>query len=266
MEIAERLIVVTGGASGIGRAMCEAFGERGARLVVVADIDGAGAQTVADGIVNRGGRAIAARTDVAVESDLIALARQAEVHGPIDLFCSNAGIFERGGVELGSEQWQRMWDVNVMSHVYATRAVVPAMVERGEGYLLHTASAAGLLTQFDSASYAVTKHAVVALAEWLSITYGDAGIKVSCLCPQGVRTNMLGFHPDGPATAVSPVTRDGIMEASEVADAVIAGLAAESFLILPHPVVGEYERRRANDRERWLGGMRRARAALGDTS
>jgi short-subunit dehydrogenase len=135
-------------------------------------------------------------------------------------------------------------------------------VARGEGYLLHTASAAGLLTQFDSASYAVTKHAVVALAEWLAITYGDAGIKVSCLCPQGVRTSMLGFHPDGPAVAASPVTRDGIMEPEEVAAAVIAGLADERFLILPHPVVEEYERRRANDRPRWLAGMRRARANL----
>jgi NAD(P)-dependent dehydrogenase (short-subunit alcohol dehydrogenase family) len=262
MDVKGRLVVVTGGASGIGRGLCERFAREGAALVVVADVDADGARAVADGIVASGGRALAHRTDVALESDIVELVSVAEQHGPIDLFCSNAGIFDRGGVEMPSDLWQRTWDVNVMSHVLATRAVLPAMVARGEGYLLHTASAAGLLTQFDSASYAVTKHAVVALAEWLSIAYADAGIKVSCLCPQGVRTNMLGFHPEE-TTSTSPVTRDGIMEPSEVADAVVAGLAAERFLILPHPVVEEYERRRANDRERWLGGMRRARRALG---
>jgi len=262
MDVRDRLAVVTGGGSGIGRALCRAFADRGAALVVVADVDGDAAAGVADEIVASGANALAHRTDVARETDLVELVAAAESHGPIDLFCSNAGIIERGGVDLATERWQRMWDVNVMAHVYAARAVVPSMVARREGYLLHTASAAGLLTQLDSASYAVTKHAVVALAEWLAITYADDGIKVSCLCPQGVRTNMLGVRPETPTASVSPVTRDGIMEASEVADAVIAGLASESFLILPHPVVAEYERRRANDRDRWLAGMRRSRARL----
>ena len=264
MELRGRVAVVTGGASGIGRAMCRAFAERGARAVVVSDVNGAGAEEVAKGIEADGGQALSVRTDVARERDIVELVRQAEEQcGPIDLFCSNAGIVVPGGAEAPDEEWQRIWSVNLMSHVYAARAVLPAMLARGEGYLLHTASAAGLLTQLGSAPYAVTKHAVVALAEWLAITHGDAGVKVSCLCPQAVRTNLLGGErPAGARVAASPVTRDGILEPEDVAATVVAGLAEERFLILPHPEVATYERRRADDRDRWLRGMRRVQAQI----
>ena len=254
MELADKVVVVTGGASGIGRALAQRFAAEGARGVVVGDRDADGAMAVAEGI---GGEvAVAVATDVSVESDVVALVRRAEERfGPIDLFCSNAGIATGGGVDAPNDAWQQIWDVNVMAHVYAARAVLPGMVARGEGYLLHTASAAGLLTQIGSAPYAVTKHAAVAFAEWLSITHGDQGIKVSCLCPQGVRTNMLG---DGGAllgpTAIEP---------EQVADAVVEGLRAETFLILPHPEVREYFRRKGDDYDRWLGGMRRLQARVG---
>jgi NAD(P)-dependent dehydrogenase (short-subunit alcohol dehydrogenase family) len=259
MDIGGRVVVVTGGGGGIGRALCRAFAVNGAALVVVADIDEAAAHATAADIVASGGSARARRTDVAVAADVEGLVREIERDAPIELFCANAGILVQGGLESTDEQWQRMLEVNVMSHVYAARAVVPSMLARGEGYLLHTASAAGLLSHLGSVSYAVTKHSVVAFAEWLAITYGDAGIKVSCLCPQGVQTNMLTVRPDQP-TASSPVSRDGILSPEAVADVVIAGLAAETFLILPHPEVARYERRRAEDRDQWLQGMRRARA------
>ncbi|MGD9795660.1 MAG: SDR family oxidoreductase [Acidimicrobiia bacterium] len=259
MDIGGRVVVVTGGGSGIGRALCRAFAANGAALVVVADIDEAAAHATTADIVASGGNAREQHTDVAVEADVVRLVREVEHDAPIDLFCANAGIMVQGGLESTDEQWRRMLDVNVMSHVYAARAVVPSMLARGDGYLLHTASAAGLLSHLGSVSYAVTKHSVVAFAEWLAITYGDAGIKVSCLCPQGVQTNMLTVKP-GQATSSSPVSRDGILSPETVADAVIAGLAAEDFLILPHPEVARYERRRAEDRDQWLQGMRRARA------
>ena len=254
MELADKVVVVTGGASGIGRALAQRFAAEGARGVVVGDRDAGGAMAVAEGI---GGEvAVAVATDVSVEADIVQLVRSTEERfGPIDLFCSNAGIATGGGVDAPNEAWQRIWDVNVMAHVYAARAVLPGMVARGEGYLLHTASAAGLLSQIGSAPYAVTKHAAVAFAEWLSITHGEQGIKVSCLCPQGVRTNMLG---DGGAllgpTAIEP---------EQVADAVVEGLRAETFLILPHPEVREYFRRKGDDYDRWLGGMRRLQARVG---
>ena len=253
MELAGKVVVVTGGASGIGRALAQRFAAEGARGVVVSDRDVEGAEVVAAGI---GDRALAVTTDVSVEADVQELVRRTEEHyGPIDLFCSNAGIATGGGVEAGNDAWQQIWDVNVMAHVYAARAVLPAMRARGEGYLLHTASAAGLLSQIGSAPYAVTKHAAVAFAEWLSITHGDEGIKVSCLCPQGVRTNMLGNGGAllGP-TAIEP---------EQVADAVVEGLGAETFLILPHPEVREYFRRKGDDYDRWLAGMRRLQARVG---
>lgn len=253
MELAGKIVVVTGGASGIGRALAQRFAAEGARGVVVSDRDGEGAEAVAAGL---GDRALAVTTDVSVEADVQELVRRTEEHhGPIDLFCSNAGIATGGGVEAGNDAWQQIWDVNVMAHVYAARAVLPAMRARGEGYLLHTASAAGLLSQIGSAPYAVTKHAAVAFAEWLSITHGDEGIKVSCLCPQGVRTNMLGNGGAllGP-TAIEP---------EQVADAVVEGLRAETFLILPHPEVREYFRRKGDDYDRWLAGMRRLQARVG---
>ena len=202
MDVDGRVVVVTGGASGIGRALARAFAEHGARGTVVADLDLDGARAVVDELTQKGFAALAVGADVSEEGDVIALVAAAEeAFGPVDVFCANAGIAVAGGVEASNADWERMWAVNVQSHVYAARAVLPGMLERGEGYLVHTASAAGLLTQLGSAPYAVTKHAVVALAEWLSITHGDAGIRVSCLCPQGVWTGMTGANDPNPANA-----------------------------------------------------------------
>ncbi|MGA2589082.1 MAG: SDR family oxidoreductase [Bryobacteraceae bacterium] len=254
MKLANKVAVVTGGASGIGRALCRRFAKEGARGVVVADRDAAGAAEVAR---EAGGLAVTA--DVSREADVITLVESAtSAYGVIDLFCSNAGIALEGGVEVPDSEWQRIWHINFMAHLYAARAVLPAMLERGEGYLLQTASAAGMLTQVGSAPYAVTKHAAVAFAEWLAVTYGDRGIRVSCLCPQGVRTNMLADAQSGPGRFLL----DSALEPEQVAEAVVAGLADERFLILPHPEVGEYFRRKADDYDRWLRGMRRMQAKL----
>ena len=275
MDISGRVVVVTGGAAGIGRALCRSFAAAGALGVVVADVDGAGAEKVAASLVSEGRSAIAVRCDVADESDVIALVAAAEeAYGPVDIFCANAGIVVPGGVEVLDPEWDRIWKINVQSHIYAARAVLPSMLARGEGYLIHTASAAGLLTQLGSAPYAVTKHATVALAEWLSITHGDAGLKVSCLCPQGVWTAMTGAGDDeedaasdnlGRDFAVSTAGRDGMMLPAEVAQIVMEAVADERFLILPHPVVAEYEQRRAGDRERWLRGMRKVQGQIVDS-
>src|SRR3954451_18911253 len=189
MELRDKVVVVTGGGSGIGAALSRRFIAEGARGVAVADVEAGRAESVA---AELGERALAVPTDVSKEDDVVRLVdRVTDAWGPIDLFCSNAGIGVGGGVETGNAEWQRIWEVNLMAHVYAARAVLPGMLARGEGYLLNTASAAGLLTNLGAAPYTVTKHAAVALAEWLAITHGDQGIKVSCLCPQGVRTNML---------------------------------------------------------------------------
>jgi NAD(P)-dependent dehydrogenase (short-subunit alcohol dehydrogenase family) len=249
MELRDKVVVVTGGANGIGAALCRAFAGEGARTVVVADLDGDAAASVAGEI---GGTPVV--TDVTVEADVRQLVDRAqEEHGPIDLFCANAGIGTMSGVEAVDEVWRRTWDVNVMAHVYAARALLPGWVARGQGYLLTTASAAGLLTQLGDAPYSVTKHAAVAFAEWVAIHYGDAGVKVSCLCPQGVRTNMLA----GAGAAGEALLGANALDPSVVADVVVAGLRDERFLILPHPEVADYERRRADDRDRWLGGMRK---------
>jgi NAD(P)-dependent dehydrogenase (short-subunit alcohol dehydrogenase family) len=247
--------------------MCRAFAAHGAAAVVVADIDGDQAERVAADLAAGGhARALAVRADAGVEDDVVALVRRAEdAFGPIDLFCANAGIMVIGGVEVPDRDWERIWRVNVQSHVYAARAVLPGMLARGHGYLLHTASAAGLLTQLGSAPYSLTKHAVVGLAEWLAITHGDAGIRVSCLCPQAVETAMTGAavaRVGGDAPAATTAGRDGVLSPAQVAEAVVAGLAREEFLILPHPEVATYEQRRAGDRERWLRGMRRVQAAM----
>jgi NAD(P)-dependent dehydrogenase (short-subunit alcohol dehydrogenase family) len=191
-------------------------------------------------------------TDVGKEADIAALIETVESeHGAIDLFCSNAGIGIGGGAEAANGAWQRIWDINVMAHVWAARHLVPRMIERGGGYLLNTASAAGLLSQIGSAPYAVTKHAAVALAEWLAITHGDQGIKVSVLCPQAVRTAMTAGNPDGVASV------DGMIEPEDVAEACVRAIEAETFLVLPHPEVLEYMRRKTGDYDRWLGGMRK---------
>ena len=255
MKLKDKVVVVTGGANGIGRALCRRFAAEGARGVVVADVEAEAAAAVAREI---GGMAVA--TDVRREEDLVkAVALATEAYGPIDLFCSNAGIGVPGGVEASDEDWQRIWEINVRAHLYAARAALPAMLKRGEGYLLQTASAAGLLTQIGSAPYAVTKHAAVALAEWLAMTHGEAGIKVSCLCPQGVRTRML-MGDD--MSSMEHFLVEGSVSPEEVAEAVVKGLDEERFLILPHPEVAEYFRRKADDYDRWLRGMRRLQSRV----
>ena len=255
MKLEGKVVVVTGGANGIGCALSRRFAAEGAAGVVVADMDMAGAEKVAAEIDG-----LAVKTDVSHDVDVQDLVEQATTaYGRIDLFCSNAGIGGFvGGTEVPNEEWQRIWEINVMAHVYAARAVLPAMLARGEGYLLQTVSAAGLLTQIGSAPYSVTKHAAMAFAEWLSITYGDAGIRVSALCPQGVRTRMLGEF-DHRAT---DFLRETAISPEEVAEAVVQGLADERFLILPHAEVDEYFRRKGADYERWLRGMRRLQAKI----
>jgi NAD(P)-dependent dehydrogenase (short-subunit alcohol dehydrogenase family) len=272
MDIGQRVAVVTGGASGIGRSLCLALADHGAAGVVVADVDGAGAAQTAADIEAGGHRALAVTTDMSREDDVKALvARAEEAFGPIGLFCSNAGIIVDGGVEVGDDAWSRIWAINVQSHVYVARALLPGMLARGEGYLVITASAAGLLTELGSAPYSVTKHAAVGLAEWLSITYTDQGLRVSCLCPQAVRTNLIAtshrevsdmpIERTGLGTPQASV--DGVLTAEDVAACVIEAIGDERFLILPHPEVAMYEQRRAGDRERWLRGMRRLHARLG---
>ncbi|MGH9851053.1 MAG: SDR family oxidoreductase [Blastocatellia bacterium] len=256
MNLQDKVVVVTGGANGIGRALCKRFAAEGARGVVVSDVDFKTAAQVADEI-----NGIAIRADVGDEAEVINLVAEASAaFGQIDLFCSNAGIGGIPGFEqVSNEAWRQIWEVNVMAHIYAARAVLPQMLERGEGYLLNTASAAGLLTQIGSAPYSVTKHAAVAFAEWLSITYGDRGIKVSCLCPQGVKTNMLMGSAEAGAAGF---LLEGAIEPEDAADAVVKGLAEEKFLILPHPEVAEYFQRKATDYDRWLRGMRRLQANI----
>jgi NAD(P)-dependent dehydrogenase (short-subunit alcohol dehydrogenase family) len=259
MQLEGKHVVVTGGASGIGRALARRFAAEGARGVVVADLDASGCNAVAKEI---GGLGVA--TDVADAAAVKALVAQAEdAHGPIDLFCANAGISVAGGFEVPDADWDRIWRVNVMSHVYAVRAALPGMLERGEGYIMTTASAAGLLNQIGSAPYGVTKHAAVGLAEWLAITYGDRGIRVSVLCPQAVRTAMTDAGSAVGDTGVGAAAVDGMLEPEECAEAVVKGLAAESFLILPHPEVVTYMQRKASDYDRWVSGMQRFQQRLG---
>jgi NAD(P)-dependent dehydrogenase (short-subunit alcohol dehydrogenase family) len=260
MKLDGKCVVVTGAAGGIGAALARRFAAEGARAVVVADRDPTGIENVAASI-NRetGSEASASVCDVTKEAALEELVDGTEARfGPIDLFCSNAGVISLGGPEAPDEDWRLSLDVNLMAHVYAARLLVPRMIERGGGYLLQTASAAGLLTQLGSAPYSVTKHAALALAEWLAITYGDQGLKVSVLAPQAVRTAMTAGVVDGGVAGV-----DGMLEPDAVAEAVVAGLDAESFLILPHPQVLEYFRRKASDYERWLRGMRRLQSQFG---
>ena len=252
MRLANKVVVVTGGANGIGRALCRRFATEGAKAVVVADLQASMAEQVAKEF---GG--IAVQTDVAQEADVVRLVeRVTEKCGVIDLFCSNAGVGVSGGVNAPDGDWERSWHVNVMAHVYAARAVLPGMLERGEGYLLQTVSAAGLLTQLGSAPYSVTKHAALAFAEWLAITHGDQGIKVSALCPMGVRTDMLKRAEFGGGAFLL----ESALEPEQVAEDVVKGLDEETFLILPHPEVAEFFARKATEYDRWLRGMRRLQA------
>ena len=253
MELEGRHVVITGAGSGIGRALARRFAAEGARTVVVADLDRGAAEAAAGEI---GGLAV--QVDVSKEVEIRALVSTARSQGgAIDLFCSNAGVpGPGGGPEAPDDELQRTWEVNVMAHIWAARAVLPEMVARGDGYLLSTASAAGLLTQVSALAYSATKHAAVAVAEWLSINYGDAGIKVSCLCPQGVRTPMLDAALEDPIGA-APLLAEGVHEPDDVAEAVIAGIRDERFLILPHEAVARHMALKGAQPERWLRGMRR---------
>jgi len=247
MKLKDKVAVITGGASGIGKALAVRFLEEGAKGVVIADRQDELVHTVGTEI---GATALAC--DVTNEADIQQLVTVAEAQfGPIDVFVSNAGVAEEGTEHADDDAWYRNWDIHVMSHIYAARAVASQMAERGSGYLLNTSSAAGLLTHVNAATYAVTKHAAVAFAEYLAITYGPKGVKVSVLCPQAVRTAMT----QGREGSVASV--DGIIEPNELADSVIAAMDEETFLILPHPVVLQYMQRKTGDYDRWLRGMQR---------
>lgn len=253
MELKDKIIGVTGAASGIGRAMCLRFAQEGAKHIACLDRDMAGAEATAALV---GGTAY--RVDVSVKQQITDAIDTIERDiGPIDLFCSNAGISIEGGVEVDDTAWQRIWDINVMAHVWAARHLVPLMAARGGGYLLNTASAAGLLNQVGSAPYGVTKHAAVGLAEWLALTYGDQGIKVSVLCPQAVRTEMTRGH-EGHVAAL-----DGMIEPAPVADACVQAIEQETFLVLPHPQVAQYMRNKTDDYDRWIKGMRKLNRRFG---
>ena len=254
MELQEKIAVVTGGASGIGRALAKAFHAEGARHVVVADRDAAGARAVAEEIGGTGVGLDVANEDQ-VQSLVEATCRQV---GPIDLFMSNAGYVTWGGLEVPNEEISAMWDVHVMSHIYAARAVLPSMIERGEGYIMSTASAAGLLTQVGSLAYSLTKHAAVALAEWIAITHGHQGIRVSVLCPQAVETSIVANSPSlGAHPSANVASGDGVLSAEQVAEVCLEAIREERFHVLPHPEVGEYLRRKTTDIDRWIYGMRR---------
>lgn len=254
MQIQNKVVVVTGGANGIGRALCRAFAAAGARAVIVADLDEENAKRVASEI--KGTPAVA---NVGKEADVQRLVeRTSKQFGQIDIFCSNAGIGVQGGPDASDTDWLRSWDVNVMAHIYAARAVLPQMLARKEGYLVQTVSAAGLLTQIGSAPYSVTKHAAMSFAEWLAITYGDQGIRVSALCPQGVKTQMLLNAEFGGGAFLL----EGALEPEKVAADVVQAVTEERFLILPHPEVAKYFQNKANDYERWLKGMRKLQAKM----
>ncbi len=246
MDINGKTVVVTGAAGGIGKGLAERFAQDGA-TVVCSDIDLAAAQTVASGI---GGHAYPC--DVSSEAQIKVLIDHVESEiAPIDLFCANAGILTLGGPDIPDDDWNRIWTINVMSHVWMARHLVPRMIERGNGYVLITASAAGLLNQPGAAPYGVTKHAAVGFAEWLSLTYGHKGLGVSVLCPQAVRSEMTRGHE------ASVAAIDGMLEPEDVANACVEAIRAEQFLVLPHPQVLDYIRLKSADYDRWLGGMRK---------
>ena len=253
MQLSDSVVVVTGGGNGIGAALCRRFAAHGA-AVVVNDLDAEAARSVADEI---GG--LAAPGDAATEDGVAELVGAAnERHGRIDMFCANAGIGESGGPEAAESAWEQSWEINVMAHVRAARAVLPQWLERGQGRFLSTVSAAGLLTMLGSAPYSVSKHAALGFAEWLAITYADRGVTVQALCPQGVRTNLL----DDTGETGKLLLGDSAIEPEQVADEVLAALGDDRFLILPHPEVAGYYALRAAEPGKWQGGMRKLQRGL----
>jgi len=255
MNVKDKIIFVTGGANGIGKALCERFAGEGAKKIIVADLDYENAQTVADAV---GGAVV--RLDVSDEAQIkTAVEEVLSEFGQIDLVCSNAGIGgAEGCLEVANEVWQKIYEINVLSHLYLSRAVFPSMIEKGEGYFLITASAAGLLTHPTAAPYVVSKHAAVAFAEWLSIAYFDAGIRVSCLCPQGVKTALIASAEGEPENFLMAEA----ITAEACAAAVVKGLESENFLILPHAEVAQYIVNKAENYDRWLHSLRKIRAAV----
>ena len=255
MKVKDKIIFVTGGANGIGKALCERFAAEGAKKIVVADLDFENAQSVADKINGK-----AMRLDVSDEAQIkTAVEEVLNEFGQIDLVCSNAGIGgAEGCLEVANDVWQKIYEINVLSHLYLSRAVFPSMLERGDGYFLITASAAGLLTHPTAAPYVVSKHAAVAFAEWLSIAYDERGIKISCLCPQGVKTDLIASKEGEPENFLVAEA----ITAEECADAVIKGLASENFLILPHTEVAQYIVNKAENYDRWLYSLRKIRGAV----
>src|ERR1700758_2352299 len=261
MQVTGKVVVVTGGANGIGRALCQAFHGAGAARIIVTDLDGHNARTVAAGI---GGDAF--QCDVAQEKEIAHVIDETERQfGPIALFCSNAGIgggFDPMSVNAGGtsdEPWAKSWAIHVMAHVYAARHLIPRMKARGGGYFLNTISAAGLLSQVGSPAYSTTKHAAVGFAENLAISHKADGIKVSILCPQGVDTNMLRGLPKGPQSA------DGNLQPEEVAASALEGIEQETFVILPHPQVLGYMRNKSENYDRWIAGMAKIQAKMRET-
>jgi NAD(P)-dependent dehydrogenase (short-subunit alcohol dehydrogenase family) len=268
VKLADKVAIVTGGGNGIGGALAAKLARQDAR-VLIADLDADAARTVADGInAERPGAAIAAGADVADTAQIQRLITLAESgFGPVDLYFANAGITGVVGLDATEKEWDRSFDVNVRAHIRAAQLLIPGWVERGEGYFISTASAAGLLTQLGSATYAVTKHAAVGFAEWLNITYGDQGVRVSCLCPMGVNTKLLyegeqSGHPLGDLATRAVTSAGEVLEPADVADSVLAAIDEERFLILPHAAVLDMYRQKAADYDRWLGGMRRYQRSL----
>ena len=247
MELKDKIVVITGAGSGIGRALALRFHAEGAKQIVCADINLDNAQQTADMIAG-----VAMMADVSREQDTARIIEDTETSiGPIDLFCCNAGVGLGESIDSPNAEWQAIWDINVMSHVYAARHLVPRMVKRGGGYFLNTSSAAGLLNQIGGAAYGVTKHAAVGFGEWLAIHHQHEGIGVSMLCPQAVRTAMTAVEND----AIAAAANNGMIEPEELADTVVEELRNESFLILPHPVVREYMQNKTSNYDRWIAGM-----------
>lgn len=255
MKLNDKVIVITGAANGIGKALAYRFAQEAPKKLILADID----RDSLDAIAAELPVAEALACDIGCEEGVQQLVNSTlEQHGAIDLFCGNAGILRLGGVNTSDADFQKVWDINVQSHIWAARAALPSMLERGSGYFLITASAAGLLTQLGSLSYSVSKHAALSIAEWLAVTHGHQGIKVSALCPQAVESNMTAGS-DGSVAGI-----DGMLPAETVADCVVEGLDSEAFLILPHPNVKQYFQNKANDYQRWLGGMQKLQRQFAD--